>query len=222
MSLKFQQPASSSSLTTRTHSKPCFLWSAIRRWVPLLFALPLLFLSHTLCLTVSHSFHSCPHILGSPVLRSRISLWNLMHLFPSLPGKRWRHEGKTQRKHRETERGIKRNLKRERDCEEDEEAEHQAARCLMRPHCGHVAACAEHFPLHSPADWCEVCAHATPCYFIYLLTVTWANVYLLHSERTSVWITLCWLTHWPLDFLLDEGLGFSSSWRTEATYVGLR
>lgn len=44
--------------------------------------------SHTLCLPVSHSFHSCPHILGSPVLRSRISLWNLMHLFPSLPGKR--------------------------------------------------------------------------------------------------------------------------------------
>lgn len=68
---------------------------------------------YTPSLSVLPSFHSCPHILGSPVLSSRISPWNLMHLFPSLPGKRrlWRHEGKTQRKYRATQRGITMNLR---------------------------------------------------------------------------------------------------------------
>lgn len=122
------------------------------------------FSSHMLSLPVSPSFHSCPHILGSPVLRSRISLWNLVHLFPSLPEKqRRRHGGKTQRKYRKTHRGDlreseKSRIKRERGryCEEDEDAEHQAACCLMQLQWGNVAACTEHFSLHSLADWCEV------------------------------------------------------------------
>lgn len=122
------------------------------------------FSSHMLSLPVSPSFHSCPHILGSPVLRSRISLWNLVHLFSSLPEKqRRRHEGKTERKYKKTQRGDlkeseKSRIKRERGryCEEDEDVEHQAACCLMQLQWGYVAACVEHFPLHSPADWCLV------------------------------------------------------------------
>lgn len=73
--------------------------------------LPLLFRTHTPSLPVSPSFHSCPHILGSPVLRSRISHWNLVHLFPSLPAKRWQHKRKTQRKYRQTQ-SIRSFLKR--------------------------------------------------------------------------------------------------------------
>ncbi len=167
---------------------------------------------HTLSLPVSPSFHSCPHILGFSVLSGRISLWNPVHLFPSLPRKRWQHEGKTQRKYRGTQRGNRGSLKRarERDGEEDEEGEHHAACCLMQPQCGHVAACAEHFPLRFPADWCEICAHVAPCCFIYLFTVTWAYFYLFHTKRIWVFMTLCWLTHWPLDSLLDEGFAFTS------------
>lgn len=58
----------------------------------------------SLCACISPC-HSCPHILGSPVLSSRISLWNFVHLFPSIPRrKRW-DERKTQRKTRQTRRG---------------------------------------------------------------------------------------------------------------------
>lgn len=65
----------------------------------------------SLCACISPC-HSCPHILGSPVLSSRISLWNLVHLFPSIPRRRRWDERKTQRQSR---RGNTRDLKQRRD-----------------------------------------------------------------------------------------------------------
>lgn len=96
--------------------------------------------------------------------------------------------------------------------EEDEDAEHQAACCLMQLQCGHVAACAEHFPLHSTADWREVCAHVcTPCYFIYLFTVTWAYFYLFRLKGD---LCLCY-------FMLADRLtfGFSTGRRIWITSI---
>lgn len=92
-------------------SNPYFLWSAIRCWVFPPLSCPS-FPVHSLSPPVSLPFHSCPHILGSPVLRSRISLWNLVHLFPSIQGRRWRNERNTQGKYRQTQSGITRDPKR--------------------------------------------------------------------------------------------------------------